>query len=291
MTDTRTPSYGTVDTDYARRLASTPPEDDGPVWMLNLMSYHDVAQYGDDSDAPVSGREADDRYAPLDVLADIGAEPVFFAEVDSQLLGPTPRWDRVAIVRYPTRRSFIDMQARPDFKEKHVHKEAGMAATIVAGCQPIASPADGMDPESFASWDEVAHPPTDEDGPVVVLHLIRFHPGQADDHMVSYQQAAALTAVPHGVRIGPLSDDEPFSGWYGVEGTIVGDGRQWDQARFNAFPSRAAFMAVVTDPARLEAQRDHRETAIADTYTLILRPIMGRRDTSTRSTDTDTETP
>ena len=63
---------------------------------------------------------------------------------------------------------------------------------------------------------------------------------------------------------------------FGVEGTIVGDGRQWDQARFNAFPSKAAFMAVALDPARLEAQRSHREVALADTYTMILRPTIDR---------------
>jgi hypothetical protein len=60
-----------------------------------------------------------------------------------------------------------------------------------------------------------------------------------------------------------------------VEGTIVG-GRQWDQARFNAFPSKAAFMAVVLDPDRLRAQAEHREVALADTYTLILRPSIDR---------------
>ena len=70
-------------------------------------------------------------------------------------------------------------------------------------------------------------------------------------------------AAPHGVRV---------AGWFGVEGTVIGDGRQWDQARFNAFPSKAAFMAVVLDPARLEAQRSHREVAIADTYTMICDP-------------------
>jgi len=30
-------------------------------------------------------------------------------------------------------------------------------------------------------------------------------------------------------------------------------------------------MAVVNDPRRLDAQRDHREVAIADTYTLMTR--------------------
>jgi hypothetical protein len=56
----------------------------------------------------------------------------------------------------------------------------------------------------------------------------------------------------------------------------MGDGRQWDQIRFNVFPSRAAFMAVVLDPERLAAQAAHRETAIADTYTLITRPTIDR---------------
>ena len=66
------------------------------------------------------------------------------------------------------------------------------------------------------------------------------------------------------------------AGWFAVEGTIVGDGRSWDQVRFNEFPSKAAFMAVVTDPERLEAQRRHREPAIADTYTMIVRPTINR---------------
>ena len=35
---------------------------------------------------------------------------------------------------------------------------------------------------------------------------------------------------------------------------------------------KAAFMAVAMDPARLAAQHAHREVAIADTYTMILRP-------------------
>ena len=56
-------------------------------------------------------------------------------------------------------------------------------------------------------------------------------------------------------------------------GTIIGDGREWDQVRFNAFPSKAAFMAVAQDPARLEAQKEHREPAISDAYALIVRTL------------------
>ena len=81
--------------------------------------------------------------------------------------------------------------------------------------------------------------------------------------MTAYTQHAIDVAVPHGVRV---------EGWFRCDGTVVGDGRRWDQVRFNRFPSRAAFMAVVFDPSRLEVQHEHREVAMSDTYTLIVRP-------------------
>ena len=256
--------YGTVDPAYATRLATTPSAQDGPVWMVNLMHYRDRAEYADGRESTISGQEADDRYAPFESLTAVGAELVFLADVESQLLGDTPRWDRVAVVKYPTRRAFIDMQAREDFAAAHVHKDAGMAETIVIGGVPIGSP---PLPADAPSWADVPHPPTAEDPAVVVLHVLRYKEGEQRQEMATYTDHASQVAVPHGVRI---------AGWFEVEGTIIGDGRAWDQARFNAFPSKAAFMAVVFDPDRLAAQRDHREAAIADTYTMILRPIIDR---------------
>ncbi len=269
---TDTPRYGTVDRDYGMRLATTPPDEDGPVWMVNLMKYRDVAEYADDSAGAggeaISGREADDLYTPLESLAGVGAEIVFGGDVDQQLLGDAPIWDRVGVVKYPTRRSFIEMQSRPDFQRQHVHKEAGMQETIVIGCQPIATPTapDGVQP---VDWADVPHPPTAEDGPVMVIHVLKYHDAArasiTPEDMAAYQRAAGDVAVPHGVRI---------AGWFAAEGTILGDGRTWDQVRFNLFPSKAAFMAVVMDPARLEAQKANREPAIADTYTMIVRPTI-----------------
>ena len=62
------PKYGSVDYDYALQLASTPANEDGPIWMVNLMKYHDVAQYEDENTTEITGREADDRYTPLGPL-------------------------------------------------------------------------------------------------------------------------------------------------------------------------------------------------------------------------------
>lgn len=128
------PRYGTVDRDYGMRLATCPPDHDGPIYMLNLMKYRGVADYGDARPAErgTTGREADDIYSPVEVLHDIGAAITFTGEV----VDSTEDWDRVAVVRYPTRRSFIDMQSRRDFQDKHTHKEAGMDHTIVVGSLP-----------------------------------------------------------------------------------------------------------------------------------------------------------
>lgn len=255
------PTYGQIDRDYAIRLASTPPDDDGPIWMVNLMSYRERA--ADDGTGRVrSGQEADDEYAPTEILADIGAEVTFFGDVDTQLLGDRPTWHRVGVVRYPTRRSFIEMQSRDDFRARHVHKEAGMAETIVMGCTEADIP---PAPGAFVDWADVPHPPSADDGPVAVVHVIKYADATGREHMAEYQTKAFATAGPAGVRVG---------GWFDVEGTIVGDGRSWDQVRFNLFPSRAAFMAVALDPARLAAQAAHREPAMTDTYTLIVRPTV-----------------
>ena len=262
--------YGTVDADYATRLGATAPDDDGPVWMVNLMRYRDRAVYPDGRTTDLTGREADDRYAPFGPFRTVGAELVFLSDVEAQLVGDDQVWDRVAVVRYPSRRAFLDMQALPEYAELHVHKEAGMASTFVIGCVPTDWP---EVPADAPALDAVPHPSTPDDGPVVLLHVLRYHPGTASQEMEIYQDAAGRIALPHGVRIGA---------WFDVEGTIVGDGRGWDQVRFNVFPSRAAFEAVAFDPDRIAAQADHRVPAIADTYTVRLRPVLDRLEASVR---------
>jgi len=269
--------YGTPNTEYAMKMATTAPEDDGAVWMVNLMKYREVADYTDGRESTISGQEADDAYSPLDSLAAVGAAPVFFGDVEQQLLGDDVTWDRIGVVKYPTRKSFIDMQSLPSFQKSHHHKDAGMERTIVIGMQPMTMP---EQPDGYVQtdWADVPHPSTDDDGPVVVVHVLRFDNAEAahrtPSQMEQYQSGAANAASKHGARI---------NGWFAVEDTIIGDGRAWHQVRFNEFPSMAAFMAVVADPERLAAQKEHREAAIADTYTTIVRASLNTLEASVLS--------
>ena len=97
-------------------------------------------------------------------------------------------------------------------------------------------------------------------------HVVQLADGAtSEQEFNAYSRAAAEVGLAQGVRI---------DGWFDVEGTPVGDARRWDQVRFNAFPSRAAFAAVVNDPERRDAHAAHREGAMSDTYTLVLRPLI-----------------
>lgn len=257
-------SYGTVDAEYANLLATTDPTGDGPLWMVNLMRYRPKALYADGRSSDLTGQEADDRYAPFDSFRAVGAELVFLSEVAEQLVGDTPPWHRVAVVKYPNRRAFVDMMSLPGYLESHVHKDAGMESTIILGCRPVdLPPLPSGAPELVA----VPHPSSDEDGPVVILHVLRYQERQPVDAVDPYQGVAGAVAVAHGARIGA---------WLDCEGVVVGDGRSWDHVRFTGFPSLAAFHAVAFDPDRLAAQMSQEEPEVADACTLVLRPLIDR---------------
>ena len=191
-------TYGKINKEYGFSLATCPPEKDGPIYMVNLMKYHEVAQYdgADTEAAAISGREADDKYNPASVLNKIGADMVFIGDVTANLLG-SEDWDRIAVVRYATRKSFIDMQSRKDFSEKHVHKNAGMQRTVIVCCRP-----------EDTSIDTRERP-----APSLELRTVAMIVRQTP------QRDAAFTALSEAVN-------------FAAEGTIVSDGRMWDTVQF-----------------------------------------------------------
>ena len=186
--------FGTVNTDTAERWMQLSPEADGKVWMLNLMKYKPIADYGDGTESTISGREADDIYAPTAVLAELGAALPLFGDVNRQLTDAVA-WERIGMVRYPSRASFFAMQNREDFQKQYVHKEAGMETTIVMGCVPVST----------------GDPDTTEGGPVVI-RVRRFAEGATPD-----SDPDGVVLVAH----------------FEVDGVILGDGRVWNDVRFD----------------------------------------------------------
>jgi uncharacterized protein (DUF1330 family) len=115
---------------------------DGPVVMLNLLKFRDVAVYPDGSGVePCSGTEAYQRYQhafTVTVGAISQAEVLYDGPVEQVFIGmagtPETDWDKVLIVRYPTRGHFLAMMADAAYRQALVHRYAGLARTVLLQC-------------------------------------------------------------------------------------------------------------------------------------------------------------
>lgn len=89
---------------------------DEPVVMLNLLKYRVAAAEGFGVDG-LSGREAYAKYgkAFAELNPRFGGEPIWMGRGKHTVIG-AEEWDVVILVRYPTRRQFIDMLNDPDYQ-------------------------------------------------------------------------------------------------------------------------------------------------------------------------------
>ena len=115
---------------------------DGPVVMLNLLKFRDDAAYPADSGEPaMSGAAAYDRYQhafTVTVGAISQAEVLYDGPVEQVFIGmagtPETDWDKVLMVRYPTRQHFLAMMADEGYRVALVHRYAGLARTVLLQC-------------------------------------------------------------------------------------------------------------------------------------------------------------
>lgn len=273
------PPFGTVNRDEARRILETKPEDDGPFFLVNFIHHRERAEYRDGRPTDLTGAEADAIYnlAVLPMLADIGAEPFFVGGVERTLIpGDGQEWDQIAVVLYPSRAKFVEMISRADFRAAVAHKVAGVERTIVL----VSHPAPDQLPEALRRLDltKLPYPPTADDPPVNLVHLIRFHEiaQYADGRPTTltgreafalYEQGRLSQAAPLGARPAIKLD---------VEAELIGDGRLWDEVRINNFPSRAAFEQLTTKESLDQAGYENRVAGLADTYALRVAPLLNK---------------
>jgi uncharacterized protein (DUF1330 family) len=111
-------------TAFAEMAARDPDE---PVVMLNLLKYREQAADGAGVDG-LSGEEAYRTYgrAFAELNPRFGGEPIWMGRALATIIGAED-WDLMILVRYPTRKQFIDMINDPDYQAIAPIRSAALA--------------------------------------------------------------------------------------------------------------------------------------------------------------------
>ena len=116
-------------------------DDGGPVCMVNLLKFKEKAEYEDGRETDLSGIEAYQIYGAVtgSLIKELGGEVVFTSVFNGMVVGEVEElWDVMAIAKYPTLHSFIDMVASPEYLGAYHHRLAGLKGQLnIASTQVI----------------------------------------------------------------------------------------------------------------------------------------------------------
>jgi uncharacterized protein (DUF1330 family) len=120
----------------------------GPLHFLNLLAYYETARYPPGhamARRNLSGAEAYGLYGAVALrhVTQRGGRLTLLNNVELSLIGTETGWHQVAIMEYPHTDAFIDMVRDPDYGEALVHRDAGLAKTVVLVTRPLLPPAAG----------------------------------------------------------------------------------------------------------------------------------------------------
>ncbi len=135
---------GGINPDAEQLRALVVADRDGPLQFVNLLAYHDVAKYPKGHELAESGLSGAEAYAlygavAMDHVARRGGRLTLYNEVAQTLIGGTA-WHQVAVMEYPRTEAFVDMILDPDYGAGLVHRDAGLATTLVLVSKPLLPP-------------------------------------------------------------------------------------------------------------------------------------------------------
>ena len=108
-------------------------DEDGPFVMVNLLKFHEKAQYEDGADVDLSGAEAYARYgaAVSRLIEGLGGRLRFSGKVTGLMIGEVEDiWDAVALAEYPSLAAFKAMVLSPEMHAIEHHRKAGLAGQL-----------------------------------------------------------------------------------------------------------------------------------------------------------------
>ncbi|MEO0495618.1 MAG: hypothetical protein AAF081_19595 [Actinomycetota bacterium] len=250
-------SSAEFDADQIERMAAAPT--DGPIYLVTVSTYRDVADYTDGRDSDLTGREAAELHDPTELMTAVGARSVYEAEPHNQIDGDDTVWESITIAEYPCPTAYLAVATHPDYQADVIHETAGVeeSITVVADLLPIPAPSD---PDQA----DAAFPPTAEDPAFDMIHLMDFHDiaqyepdadepeRSGEEAWQQYQASGSGASVELGHHPTAILD---------VQGVLTGDDRSWDQIQMIHMSSTAGFEALLDDSTRQDG-RYHRYAAL-----------------------------
>jgi uncharacterized protein (DUF1330 family) len=122
-----------------RAMAFFGGAEDGPFVMVNLLKFKPMAEYGDGSDAHLTGAEAYARYGVevAKLVTALGGKVRYSSKVTDLMIGQVEElWDAVALAEYPSLAAFRQMAMSPEMHAIEHHRKAGLAGQLNIKTKP-----------------------------------------------------------------------------------------------------------------------------------------------------------
>ncbi len=137
--------FGGLNPDTAQLRSFIAADRGGPLQFLNLLAYHDLARYPEGHELAQSGLSGADAYGrygmvALEQVTRRGGHLSLYNHVEQVLIGATGTWQEVAIMEYPDSEAFLDIIADPEYAAGLVHRDAGLAETVVLVSRSLLPP-------------------------------------------------------------------------------------------------------------------------------------------------------
>jgi uncharacterized protein (DUF1330 family) len=110
----------------------------GPLIMLNLLKFKEMAEYTDGREIGISGLEAYAIYGSFmkKRLEADGGRFIFSANTHLLVIGDGDlAWDAVGIVEYASLESFKEIVFSVEYQEMSLHREAGLEHQLLINCK------------------------------------------------------------------------------------------------------------------------------------------------------------
>jgi len=214
--------------------------DNEPVVMLNMLEFAD------------DGGESYRRYSANAMpLIEARGCYVLYAGVPLTDRGSGGHWDLVVLVFYPSRASFLDLIADPEYRRGLPDRSTGLKRTVVYAFRQMP----GTPPLNAVSV-------TDNEE-IFVPNLLRFKPegGRAE-----YEK--------YGKVSGPLMRERGAGITFALQGELplVSD-ETWEILFLVRYPTLAALIDMNAQDAWQKANREHRQRGLDLTWAFPTRPV------------------